>query len=107
MVEKISWNDAVEFCEALTKKERVPNTWKFTLPSDAQWEYACRAGTTTIYSWGENVDARYINEKPLSRQSLVVLIFPILGAFLICMGMSENGVMIISPLQSRNTNRSY
>ena len=66
-VERISWNDAVEFCEALTKKEWVPNAWKFTLPSDAQWEYACRAGTTIIYSWGENVDARCINEKPLEQ----------------------------------------
>ena len=66
-IETVSWNDAVEFCEALTKKELVPNAWKFTLPSDAQWEYACRAGTTTIYSWGENVDARYINEKPLEQ----------------------------------------
>tara|TARA_B100000989_G_scaffold110207_1_gene80832 strand:- start:22 stop:1650 length:1629 start_codon:yes stop_codon:yes gene_type:complete len=66
-VETVSWNDAVEFCEALTKKERVPSGLKFTLPSDAQWEYACRAGTTTIYSWGENVDARYINEKPLEQ----------------------------------------
>ena len=54
-VERVSWNDAVAFCEALTKKERVPNGWKFTLPTEAQWEYACRAGTTTNYSWGNDI----------------------------------------------------
>ena len=52
-VESVNWNNAMAFCEALTKKERVPNGWKFTLPSEAQWEYACRAGTQTLFSWGE------------------------------------------------------
>ena len=60
-VETVSWNDAVAFCEALTKKERVPNGWKFTLPSEAQWEYACRAGTTTNYSWGDDITPNLAN----------------------------------------------
>ena len=43
-VELVSWNDAVAFCEELNKKERIPRGWQFTLPTEAQWEYACRAG---------------------------------------------------------------
>ena len=60
-VETVSWNDAVAFCEALTKKERIPNGWKFSLPSEAQWEYACRAGTTTNYFWGDDITPKLAN----------------------------------------------
>jgi formylglycine-generating enzyme required for sulfatase activity len=60
-VEAVSWNDAVAFCEALSKKERAPNGWNFTLPSEAQWEYACRAGTTTNYSWGDEIKLKLAN----------------------------------------------
>ena len=61
-VELVSWNDAVAFCEELNKKERILRGWQFTLPTEAQWEYACRAGTTTVYSWGDSIttsDANY------------------------------------------------
>jgi formylglycine-generating enzyme required for sulfatase activity len=61
-VEQVSWNDAVEFCDELNKKERIPRGWAFALPTEAQWEYACRAGTTTAYSWGDTIasdDANY------------------------------------------------
>ena len=54
-VESISWNDAVAFCEALNKKERTSGGWKFGLPTEAQWEYACRANTTTTYNWGNSL----------------------------------------------------
>jgi formylglycine-generating enzyme required for sulfatase activity len=62
-VEQVSWNDAVEFCDELNKKERIPLGWEFALPTEAQWEYACRAGTTTAYSWGDNITPQLANFK--------------------------------------------
>ena len=57
-VENISWTEATEFCRRLTDRERargtLPAGWEYALPSEAQWEYACRAGTTTAYSFGDD-----------------------------------------------------
>jgi formylglycine-generating enzyme required for sulfatase activity len=61
--EQVSWNDAVAFCEVLNKKGGIPRGWKFALPTEAQWEYACRAGTTTAYSWGNNITPQLTNYK--------------------------------------------
>ena len=47
----VSWDDAVEFCKKLSRREGV----EYRLPSEAEWEYACRAGSETDYSFG--VDA--------------------------------------------------
>ncbi len=48
-VEQVAWNDAMEFCKVLSKK-----TGKTVrLPTEAEWEYACRAGSTTRYSFGD------------------------------------------------------
>jgi len=46
----VNWDDAVEFCRKLSEQEGV----EYRLPTEAQWEYACRAGTTTVYSFGDD-----------------------------------------------------
>ena len=56
-VENISWDDAVEFCRRLS--DRVGKEYR--LPSEAEWEYACRAGTTTPFHFGETIDAEVAN----------------------------------------------
>ena len=56
-VESVSWDDAVKFCEILNNKysRYIPSGYKFDLPTEAQWEYACRAGTNTTLNNGKNL----------------------------------------------------
>ncbi len=56
-VEQVSWQDAVEFCDRLTIFTGRP----YRLPSEAEWEYACRAGTTTPFHFGATITTDLAN----------------------------------------------
>jgi uncharacterized protein (TIGR02996 family) len=52
-VEQLTWHDCVEFCSKLAEQTGRP----FRLPTEAEWEYACRAGTTSLYHGGDTLEA--------------------------------------------------
>ena len=56
-VEQVSWEDAIAFCQKLS--EQTGHTYR--LPSEAEWEYACRAGTTTPFHFGETITTDIAN----------------------------------------------
>lgn len=56
-VECVSWYDAVEFCDRLSQKAKR----EYRLPGEAEWEYACRAGTTTPFHFGQTITTDLAN----------------------------------------------
>jgi formylglycine-generating enzyme required for sulfatase activity len=56
-VENVNWFEAMEFCSRLSQRSGKT----YTLPSEAQWEYACRAGTTTPFHFGETISSGLAN----------------------------------------------
>ncbi|MGE0883400.1 MAG: formylglycine-generating enzyme family protein [Blastocatellales bacterium] len=56
-VEQISWEDAMEFCERLSRATGR----RYRLPTEAEWEYACRSGTKWPFSFGETIETDWVN----------------------------------------------
>jgi formylglycine-generating enzyme required for sulfatase activity len=57
-VDNISWTDGYEFIQALNQLE----VGTFRMPTEAEWEYACRAGTQTRFYWGDDPNAKQIDQ---------------------------------------------
>jgi len=66
-IEKVSWADAQEFIKRVNGSGVIPGGWKFALPTEAQWEYACRAGEAGPYSGGTIEQVAWYNSNSARR----------------------------------------
>jgi formylglycine-generating enzyme required for sulfatase activity len=71
-VEQVNWHEATEFCKRLSAK--TPKNYH--LPSEAQWEYACRAGTETAYHYGDKITTELANYSSEVGQTTAVGTYP-------------------------------
>ncbi len=65
-VERVSWHEAVEFCDRMT----LHTNRQYRLPTEAEWEYACRAGTTTPFHFGETITTDVANYRGTDDESM-------------------------------------
>jgi len=65
-VERVSWTDAITFCERLTAREReagrLPPGYVYRLPTEAEWEFACRGGWTGPFGWGTSTEEATVKQ---------------------------------------------
>ena len=91
-VEDVTWYQAMEFCKKLGEMEGR----EYSLPTEAQWEYACRAGTTTSFSFGDDYrklgDYAWYDGNSEGTTHPVGQKKPMPGDYMICMEMLQNGV---------------
>jgi formylglycine-generating enzyme required for sulfatase activity len=66
-VETVSWDDAMAFCAKVSERPAVKGKGRVDLPTEAQWEYACRAGTTTVFHYGNSLSSAQANFDGRSR----------------------------------------
>jgi formylglycine-generating enzyme required for sulfatase activity len=76
-VERVSWLDAMEFCARLSKNLRR----EYRLPTEAEWEYACRAGTITEYHFGDEITSELANYGRLKLSTTPIGQFPYVNSF--------------------------
>ena len=74
----MSWNQASNLCDILNEKEKniLAPGWSFVIPSNKEWEYACRAGTTTRFFWGDQKGGKRANVSGVGGKVLPVGSFP-------------------------------
>ena len=65
-VEQVNWPEAIEFCQRLSERTKR----NYRLPSEAEWEYACRAGTTTPFHFGETISTDLANYRGTNAQNM-------------------------------------